>query len=173
MTAHLPPPTLAAELRRLTQLELSPRARAGYVALLLASAAMTAIVGALLLTERGLPPRTQIAFATLAAIGLGWIAFASWVLTHTRILLGRQRVVASRMAVLFAAVFTAGALVVGVTTGQPAAFAAAGLGLGMLALAGAQLVRARRRFAELSSRRAALERELAGTCERNAAAPPQ
>jgi hypothetical protein len=163
MTAHVPPPALAHELRRLTQLELSPRARAGYVALLLASAAMTAITGALLLTERGLPPRTQIAFATLATIGLGWVGFASWVLTHTRILLGRQRVVAGVMAVLFTTTFTAGALLIGFVAGRPGAFAAAGLGLGMLTVAGTLLVRARRRFAELSSRRAALERELGGS----------
>ncbi len=162
MTLHTPPPALPEELRRLMRLELSPGARAGYVALLLASASMTAVVSALVITERGLPTRTWLALMVLAAVGVGWVSFASWVLTNRRILFGRQRVVASRMAVLFTGIFTAGALIIGVMTGQAAAFTAAGLGSGMLGATAVLLVRAQRRFAELSNRRATLERQLAG-----------
>jgi hypothetical protein len=160
MTTHTPPPTLAADLRRLTVLELSLSARMGYTALLLSASTMTAIVSALLLTEPGLPPRTSIALAVMAAIGLSWIAFAVWVLTHTRILLGRQRIVASRLAVAFSSVFVVGALLVGYATSSPSALAAAALGALMLSVALSMLIRARRAFAQLSKRREALERQL-------------
>ena len=78
MTHHMPPPALAADLRRLTVLELSLPARLRYVALLLGAAAMTAIVSALLLTEPELPLRTSIAFAVMTVIGLSWMVFAAW-----------------------------------------------------------------------------------------------
>ena len=77
MTTHTPPPTLAADLRRLTVLELSLPARMGYIALLLAASTMTVIVTALLLTEEGLPRRASIALAVMAVIGLSWMAFAA------------------------------------------------------------------------------------------------
>ena len=79
-TSHSPA-ALAGELRRLTVLELSRSARAGYVCLLLAASAMTAVVGGLLLTEPSLPRHTSIALAVMVAIGLSWVCFAAWVLT--------------------------------------------------------------------------------------------
>ena len=103
MTHHMPPAALAADLRRLTVLELSLPARLRYVALLLGASALTAVVSALLLTEPELPLRTAIALGVMTAIGLSWMAFAAWVLMHKRILLGQQRVVASRMALVFVA----------------------------------------------------------------------
>ena len=160
MTTHTPPPTLAADLRRLTILELSLPARMGYIALLLAASTMTAIVSALLLTEPGLPLRTSIALAVMAAIGLSWMGFAVWVLSHKRILLGRQRIVASRLAVAFSSVFVVGALLIGYATARSSALAAAGLGVLMLSVALSMLIRARRAFAQLSKRREALERQL-------------
>ena len=160
MTLHTPPPTLAAELRRLTVLELSLPARMGYIALLLAASTMTAIVSALLLTEPGLPLRASIALAVMAAIGLSWMTFAVWVLTHKRILLGKQRIVASRLAVAFSCVFVVGALLIGYSTANTAALAAAGLGVLMLSVALSILIRARRAFAQLSKRREALEKQL-------------
>jgi hypothetical protein len=160
MTRHTPPPALAAELRRLTSVELSLPARIGYVALLLAASALTTVVSALWLTEPGLPGRTSIALAVMAAIGVSWIAFAVWVLTNRRILLGRQRVVAGRMAVAFTTVFVLGALLVGSVTSNTAALAAAGLGLLMLLAALTMWLRARRAFADLSKRREALEQQL-------------
>ncbi len=160
MTTHTPPPTLAADLRRLTVLELSLPARMGYIALLLAASTMTVIVTALLLTEEGLPRRASIALAVMAAIGLSWMGFAGWVLTHKRILLGRERIVASRLALAFSSVFVVGALLVGYQTANTSALAAAGLGVLMVLVALSMLIRARRAFAQLSKRREALEMQL-------------
>ncbi len=160
MTHPAPPPALTQKLRRLTTLALSPRARFGYVALLLAASTMTAIVTALLVTEVDLPTRTVTALAIMIAIGLSWIGFAGWVLTHKRILLGRQRVIAGRLAVAFCAVFVAGAALVGAATSGPAAVAATGLGVVMLLVALGLWWRASSVFRQLSARREALERQL-------------
>jgi LPXTG-motif cell wall-anchored protein len=162
MTHHTPPATLASELRRLTVLELSRGARAGYVCLLLGASAMTAIVGALLLTEPSLPQRTSIALAVMVAMGLSWMGFAAWVLTRRRILLGKDRVVASRMAVTFSSLFVAGCVVAAAMTGAASAFAAMALGLLMLGVAAGLWIRARRQVEHLATRRQELERELAG-----------
>ena len=160
MTHHTPPPALASELRRLTVLELSRRARAGYVCLLLGSSAMTAVVGALLLTEPSLPRRTSIALAVMVAIGLSWVGFAAWVLTRKRILLGKDRIVAGRMAVAFSGIFVLGCLVAAAMTAAAAAVAAMALGLVMLGVAAWMSIRAGRQFAHLTRRRQELEREL-------------
>jgi hypothetical protein len=141
-------------------MELSSRARTGYVLLLLAASAMTAIIGALLFTEQGLPQRTSLSLAAMTLIGLGWIAFAAWVLSRKRILLGKPAVVAGRMAVAFTAVFTVGAIAIGYATQQPAAKGAGALGLVMLGVAVLMWVRAKRHFTALSNRRHTLEREL-------------
>ena len=159
MTDHTPPSDLVNDLRRITALELSPAARMRYVGLLLAASAMTVIVTALLTTEPSLPLRTSIAFAVLALMGLSWTGFAAWVLTYTRIPLGRQRIVAGRMAVAFSVVFCIGALAVGYATSSRAALAAAAMGAAMIVIAALVLMRARRRFEQLSRRRAELERQ--------------
>ena len=156
------PPRHWSRLRRLPQTELSGGARAGYVALLLAASATTVIVTALLLTEAALPARTSIALGIMAAIGLSWAGFAAWVLSRRRILLGRHRVVAGRMAVAFSSVFCIGALVVGYTTSRASATWAAALGLLMVLVASVILIRARRDVARLSKRRDELERQLGG-----------
>jgi len=145
---------------RLADAELSLRSRLGYVALLLAAVAMTAVVASLWLTEPALPLRTRAAFGALTVIGLSWAGFALWVLTHRRVLLGRQGIVAGRMAVTFSTVFLAGALAIGVTGGRRAAFAAAGVGLVMVGAAVTALVLAHRRVDRLAARRRALEREI-------------
>ena len=160
MTNHTPPAGLIDDLRGLTHAELSRPARMGYVGLLLGASTMTAIVTALLLTEPSLPPRASIAFGVMAAMGLSWVGFAAWVLTRRRILLGRHRVVAGRMAVAFSGVFCIGALAVGYVTSSRSAIAAAALGVLMLLIATAILVRARRDVERLSKRREELERQL-------------
>jgi hypothetical protein len=66
------------------------------------------------------------------------------------------------MAVTFTAVFTLGALAVGIATGGRAAYAAAALGAVMEAVAFVVLARGRRRFARLDARRRELEAMLAG-----------
>jgi hypothetical protein len=162
MRHPLPPTAVVQELRELTATELSLPSRLGYVCLLLAASTLTAIVIALLLTEPALPARTAVALATLAVIGASWVIFAVWVLTRTRVLLSNHRIVAGRLAVIFCSVFTLGALSLGVALSSAGAFAAAAMGAAMLAIAIGLLVRARRRFAALSKRRAELEHALDG-----------
>ena len=161
MTNHIPPSALVHELRRITEAQLSRPARFGYVALLLAASTMTAVVTALLITEPSLPLRTSVALGVLAVIGSSWAGFSAWVLTRRRILLGRHRVVAGRLAVTFSSVFCAGALVVGYASSSRSAIAAAALGGLMLLISTALLIRARRDVGRLSQRRVELERQLA------------
>jgi hypothetical protein len=161
MTHDTPPLSLADDLRRLTASELSWPARLGYVALLLAASTMTVIVSALLLTEPSLPLRASIALGVMSLIGLSWMGFAAWVLTQKRILLGRHRIVAGRMAVGFTAVFWIGAFAVRYATGSRSAVAAGLLGLIMFLIATTMLIRARRQVERLSQRRDELERQLA------------
>lgn len=113
------------------------------------------------LTEPSLPLRTHGAFGLLAGMNLSWAAYAAWVLRRRRVLLAGHRVVAARMAVAFSALFVAGSLAVGMW-GPPARapFAAAGLGLVMLACSLVLLAQARRRFARLLERRHVLERQV-------------
>jgi len=147
-------------LRALADAELSVSARCAHVALLLASSALTVALGSLWATEPSLPTRTHAAFGALLVIGVAWTIYAAWVLSRRRVLLARHRIVAGRMAVTFTATFAVGAALVGITTGRAAAFAAAGLGVVMCAIALALLARAHRRFDALVERRARLEREL-------------
>ena len=165
MTDYTPPSPLVDDLRRLTASELSLPVRLGYVGLLLTAATMTVIVTALLITEPSLRLRTSIALGILAVMGLSWVSFAVWVLSQRRILLGRHRVVAGRLAVGFSAVFSIGAVVVGYATSSRSAFAAAAIGAVMIAIATAMLVRASRWVEQLSKRRDELERQLGRRCE--------
>ena len=162
MRHPVPPAAVLQELRGLTATELSLPSRLRYVCLLLIASTMTAIVTALLLTEPELPTRTSSALAMLAVIGATWVAFATWVLTRRRALLGSHRIIAGRLSVVFSSVFTIGALALGFAQSSAAAFVAAAMGAVMVAVAVAMLVRARRRFASLSKRRAELERALDG-----------
>lgn len=160
LPADIPKPS-AAEMRRLLDGELSVPARLGYTALLLTSLSGAGVTAALLLTEVALPLRTQIALGVITGIGLSWTAFAAWVLTKRRVLLAAHSVVAARMAMAFTAVFTLGALAVGRWGGTGRTwYAAASLGLAMFIAAVILLVRARRRFAELSHRRQQIEQLL-------------
>lgn len=158
MTPHsTPPATLADDLRQLTAQELSLPSRLRYVGLLLAASTMTSIVTALLVTEPRLPLRTSVALGVMGVIGVTWMVFAAWVLTRKRVLLGSHRIVAGRLAILFSTVFVIGALNVGWTISTAAPFAAAAMGTVMLSVAVTMLVRAKRRFAQLSKRRDELQ----------------
>jgi hypothetical protein len=139
--------------------ELSTRSRAGHVALLLAAATMSAVVGSLWATEPALPLRTVAAFAVLTGMGLCWVAYAVWVLTSRRVLLGRQRVLATGMGALFSSVALAGALALGLLGGIAAAWPAALVFAGMAALSVALLIRARRDYARLLLRREQLAQQ--------------
>jgi hypothetical protein len=152
-----------AAVRQLADAQLSVPSRLGHVALLLAALGMTIVIVSLWLTEPALPLRTHVAFGVMTAIGLSWSAFAIWVLTNRRVLFARQRIVAGRMAVTFAAVFTIGALATAAATGATAALVAAMTGVVMVAAAVVILRRAHRASARLMARRDAIERELAGS----------
>jgi pimeloyl-ACP methyl ester carboxylesterase len=150
-------------MQHLVATEVARPSRPGHIALLIASLISTSIAAALLATEPVLPQRTQIALASVVTIGLAWITFSLWVLTRRSVLLGRHRIIAARMAVAFTALFAIEAWAIGVWRPVGGAwYGAMALGVAMLAVAIVLLIRARRRFNELSRRRAALERHLGG-----------
>jgi hypothetical protein len=151
-----------AAVQKLARGEMSLKARVGYVALLLGSTAMTVGLVSLWLTEAYLPLRAQLAFGAMSLIGISWAVLASWALFTRRVLLARDRVIAGRMSVAFTGLFLAGAIAAVLVSGKPAAFGAAATGAVMFVIALRVLSGARRRFSELSVRRAELERELAG-----------
>lgn len=162
MTAiQAPDPSFVSGLERLARTELSLRARLGHVLLALVASAMTIVVVSLWLTEPALPARTRVAFGMLTAIGLSWAAYSVWVLNTRRVMLARQRVVAGRLAVTFSGAFTAGCVLLAVTTTQHSAWPAAAMGLVLLAVALVLWRRAEAAHATLLARREALERELA------------
>lgn len=150
--------SLQQELQHLTTRALSPAARYGHVALLLASALMCVVLASLLATETALPGRTRLAFGVLLAIGASWVVYALWVLRNRRSLLADQRIVAGRMAVVFSGVFVAGALLLGATTGRTLFPVAAAFGGSLLVLACLALQQAHRRADALRARRSELER---------------
>lgn len=147
-------------LSTLSDRELSPRARAGHVALLLASLCMSTVTGSLWLGEPGLPGRTSLAFAAMTFMGLCWAAYAVHALRGRFRLLALQRVVACRIAFTFSSAATAGALYLAEGEGVAAAWPAA-LVFGLMTLvAGILLALARRRYRALSARKAELEQQL-------------
>lgn len=146
------------KIRQLSRGELSLQARMGYVALLLVSTAMTVIVVSLWSTEPLLPVRTQAAFGAMSVIGIAWMVLSLWALSSRRVLYARDRVIAGGMAVVFTAMFVAGALAAVVIANNPAAYGAAAIGVLMLSLALRAWTSARRRFAQLSAQRDALVR---------------
>lgn len=153
----------AAAVRTLADAELSLRARIGHGLLLLAALGMTVAIASLWLTEPALPARTRFAFGAMVPIGAAWVVYAGWVLARRHVLFARHRIVAGRMALLFAAIFTAGALALGLATGSSAGFLAAALGGGMIAAAAAMLAHAHRRVAALTARLETLQAGAAGS----------
>jgi hypothetical protein len=150
----------AAAVRRAAQGALSMRARVGYVALLTASACGAAGLASLWATEPGLPARTHAAFAALTALCLAWASMAAWILRTRRVLLGYDRVLAGRMAITGAGLFTMGMAAAAALSGRPAAWGGVLLGVVMVAVAALQLRRAARHVLELVARRDALARDL-------------
>jgi hypothetical protein len=154
------PASVVAELQRLSRTELSRGARLGHVVLALAASAMSIVVASLWLTEPALPLRTQIAFAALSAIGVGWTAFSLWVLRTKRVMVARHRQVAGRLAVAFSGVFAVDCLVLVLAANTSAARPALAMSLGLLAIATVIWRRAETAHRTLLARRAQLEREL-------------
>ena len=144
------------DIRKLAGAELSLQARLGYVTLLLAATGMTTVIVSLWLTEAALPLRTRLAFGVMSLIGASWTVLSVWALATRRPLFARDRVIAGRMAVVFTSVFLAGAIAAVFTARSTASYAVLGTAVVMLGLAIGALASARRRFAELLARRAAL-----------------
>jgi predicted MFS family arabinose efflux permease len=149
---------LEKNLERLTDRALNPRQRFGYLLLVLATAAMSAVIGSLLFTEPNLPQRTTIAFSVMLVMAIAWLLFGLRVLAVRLPLLANRDVISARMAVLFTATFTAGAVIVGQLNGMRAMTMAAWLGALMLAVAVTILIRAQRRYAALQAMRERLAR---------------
>jgi len=145
------------KVKALAGAELSVGARLGYVALLLVAAAMTTVMVSLWFTEPSLPIRTQAAFGVMTLIGVGWCALAVWALRARRPLFARDRVIAGGMAVTFTSLFAAAGLAAVIVAGSPAAYGTFATGLLMLSIAISVFIGARRRFAALMAKRAALE----------------
>ena len=141
--------------------ELSLPARLGHTALLVVSASVSALTASLWLTEPSLPLRTHIAFGAIVAIGLAWSGFAWWVLANRRVMLANQRVIATRMALGFTALFLIGAVILRSRLGAGAVVTSAAL----FAVASINAIVAHRRFTRLLTLRRSLER---GALEREA-----
>lgn len=165
-TTTAPPNFHVGAAQRRVALELSQGSRSQTLLLLLGSTMATVLVASLWLTEKGLPPRTQVAFGLLTVLGLAWSSFFGWVLTRRQLLFAYHRVVAGRLAMLASSLFTGGALLLAALFPELRATAllAAAFGAGMLAAAGALYTAARRRHADLLAMRSWLEAQL-GTTE--------
>ena len=151
-----------ARLERLTRTELSRGGRLAHVTLLLVASAMTVVVVSLWLTEPALPLRTSMAFGVLTMIGAGWAIYSGWALNTRHVMLGRQRVIAARLAVTFVAAFTACAGILSLVSTTAAARPALAMGLVMLAIASALWKRADVNYRALVATRAELARQLPG-----------
>lgn len=149
-----------SNLSALADRELSVKARAGHVALLLAGLCMSVVTASLWLTEPQLPLRTGVAFAAMTVIGLCWAAYAAWTLTRRQPLLAFHRVVATRMALTFCSAATAGSLYLALVEERAAAWPASIAFGAMTLLAAILLAQARRRYHRLHAHKAQLEQRL-------------
>jgi hypothetical protein len=134
--------------------ELSLGSRLGHTALLVVSASVSALTASLWLTE-----------AVAAAANTPRLRARSWRsdspgrvrvvgLANRRVMLANQRVIASRMALAFTALFLIGAVLLRPRLGLGGILVSAAF----FAVAGINVVVARRRFMRLAARRRSLER---------------
>lgn len=144
------------DVKTLLDQGLSARARFGHLALLLLAASMSIVLLSLLTAEPDLPIRTQLAFAVMLLIGLAWVGYAAWALKYRWTLHAQHRLVASIIGLVASLLFTGGAGVIAFVSDQPAAWAASGTGVFMVALAGLALLAAAHRRRDLVARRDAL-----------------
>lgn len=152
------PACTAAELHAQIRGTLSLPARMGYLALLLVSLTVTALVGALWATEPELPPRTHAAFGVLVLVGATWAAVAGYILTRRRPLFATDRVLATATAVAATVVVGTGTTVLSLLRGGiGAGLGAAALATVTVGLAAVLHVRARRLRSALIARRRQLE----------------
>jgi hypothetical protein len=131
---------------------LSLGRRIATVVALVGGLGVSAVVGLLWATEAGLPARTHLAFAGLVLGGLVWAGYAGWVLTRRTPLFARDRVIAAWIGVVACCVVAVpvAAVTVRRTDAAPVALAPV---VALLALAAANLWRARRHRAALLRRK--------------------
>ncbi len=155
-----PRPSLAAMQAQLAA-ELSPRHRGLYTLLLLSALAVAIVSGSLLMTEEALPLRTRVALGGVFLVALVWTVVATRTLTHRRVLLARQRLMTSRLAVLFSSLFLLGAATVAATQPDLRSTALAAMFSGVVFVAAAVLLwyRAGRRYRDLQLRLRALSED--------------
>jgi hypothetical protein len=101
-----------SEMQERIRREVAMPSRLRYAALLTASIIMGAGMVSLLATEPALPERTRYAFAGMLLMAVGWASVAAWVLLRRRVLFGRQRVIASRLACVITVAAFGGSVVV-------------------------------------------------------------
>lgn len=166
MTAHTSdqrdpaPGRTPAEVLTALDTELSGRDRIRYVLVLLASLAVTSVVGTLWATEPGLPLRTHLAFGGLVTLGVAWMAVTGYVLSRRRPLYAADRVLATGMAVVATVVVGVASTIVAVL--RAGAITGVTVGAVTATLAGAAIVlhrRARTWRRALLDRRRELERQ--------------
>lgn len=107
-----------------------------------------------------LPTRTAIAFATMIAIGLSWVGFATWVLAVRRPLYAQDSIVSGRLALGFSTVFAGAGTLVAAANGSKLWWIVLVAGLALVMVAAFLLVaatRRRRRLQELKARLSAAE----------------
>lgn len=142
------------EMQARVRREVGMPSRLGHAALLTVAAIVGGVVTSLLVTERGLPPRTQWAFAVIVVIAAAWIVYAVWVLMRRRVLLGTQRIAAAGLACLFTSVACVGSIILRPHVGFGAVLTTGAL----MVAAGVAMWRATRHVKRLQ----ALARELEG-----------
>ncbi len=157
-TSRMPP---AAVIQTRLVAALALPSRLAHTALLLLATAMAGITGALSLSEPDLPLRTTLALRALALVGVAWAIFAAWVLARRDVLIGRHRLIAGWMAVMFSAALTTSCGVAAWLDRTNARWLpATGVGLTMLVFAAILLRRAYVDVRALLERRDALRAAL-------------
>ncbi len=153
----------AKEIQERLHGELTRRSRAGFTLLLLIDLAVGAVIASLLMSEEGLPLRTQIAFATMLVIAFVWAVFFVRTLSRRTLFLAGHRLAAARLSVAFTSLFTLAALVLATVDESVRApsLSAFGFGSVMLVVAITLLVRARKRVGGLIARKRQLEHQVA------------
>ena len=143
------------EMQLKVRAEVGMPSRLAHTALLVAAAGMTATTASLWATEVALPQRTQWAFALIVVIGAAWMIFAGWVLLQRRVLYGRQRIVAAKLALFASSVFVVGSILLRERVGMGATLAGAVMWL----IAAITLASARRHVRRLQVKKQALQQE--------------
>ena len=92
---------------------LSLRRRVRYLVQLFGAGTVAVLVGVLWWSEDGLPVRTQVGFAVVVGVGLGWAVYAGWALWRGGRLFAVDRVIAGWLALGFAVLLAAGLAVMG------------------------------------------------------------